>query len=450
MADKEHIQAQVEGLATLLVLDDEIRKLTNLREFAFFSTNETHRLIAYHSAFLWQKKEFIGTHLIMQSGSAEIDAHAHSNQWVKFVINRICEETDGNKIHVISQRQEGQEEFAEHWPDTLPENFLWCPFVDKANEITGGLILFRDTPFLDSEIKMLTWLISSYQYAWATLTKSSIKPRWQRLKDRPYMIGAGVITLTVLCFPVHLSVLGTATVIPKSPILINAPMQGIVKSIPVDPGDQISKGQLLFTIDKTDLQASSLISEKDLLLTQTKLRSVINEGFSKKESIAEVPILQAQMDIDKAKLAYTNSLLSRADVLSPDKGIVILDGKDDWVGQPVRTGERILVIANPNEIELKITIPVSDNIKLEKGSEGDLFLFGQLNAIPVHVTTLGYNAKQMPNKILAYQLKAAFDNADEKIQIGSQGSVKLYGNYVPFVYYLLRRPLQSIRQAIGI
>ncbi len=40
-ASSRNVQSQIEGLATLLVLDDEIRKLTSLREFSFFATNET-------------------------------------------------------------------------------------------------------------------------------------------------------------------------------------------------------------------------------------------------------------------------------------------------------------------------------------------------------------------------------------------------------------------------
>ncbi|MDR3491412.1 MAG: HlyD family efflux transporter periplasmic adaptor subunit [Gammaproteobacteria bacterium] len=452
MPSNDKIQSQIEGLATLLVLDDEIRKLSNLREFAFFSTNETHRLISYHTAYLWQKKEFIGTNLIMQSGTAEIDVHAPTNQWLKYVINKICDDdaVNSKKIHLISQSETELSDITDNWPETLPHYFLWCPLLNKTNEITGGLIFFKETPFSDSEIKMLGWLISSYQYTWNTLTKSAIKPSWQKLKDKPYVIGAGIVTLTVLFFPVHLSVLGTGTVIPKSPVLINSPMQGIIKAIYVDPGNPVKIGQLLFSIDKTELQASSEVSEKDLLLTQEKLRAVIQEGFIHKESDAEIPILQAQINIDKAHLNYTNALLSQADIKSPVNGIVIFDNKENWIGQPARTGERILIIADPYEVEVKITIPVSDIIKLEKGANGDLFLYGELNPIPIKITTLGYNAKQMPNRILAYQLNASFVNADDRPQIGAQGTVKVYGNYVPFIYYLLRRPLQSVRQVIGI
>src|SRR5438552_2434170 len=101
MRDNQKVQAQIEGLATLLVLDDEIKKIVNLREFGFFTTNETHRLIPYHTAFLWQKKDIGGLTILAQSGTAELDSHAPINQWLKSLINAWMLTSDANKIHQI-------------------------------------------------------------------------------------------------------------------------------------------------------------------------------------------------------------------------------------------------------------------------------------------------------------------------------------------------------------
>jgi hypothetical protein len=456
MSDNEHIppdnkQTQVEGLATLIVLADEIRKLSNLREFAFFSTNETHRLIPYHTAYLWQKSEFIGVQLIMQSGTAEIDIHAPMNQWVKHIISNIADSASAKEIHQVDIEKQTFHDANENWSELVPPHLLWCPLLDKANRITGGLIFVREYAFSDGEIKMLSWLISGYQYTWQALKAHTIQPNWERFKDKPHLIVLSIIVLAILFFPVRLSVIGTGTVTPKTPIAINAPMQGIIKTIAVEPGKNIIKGELLFSMDKTDLQSSAEVSEKDVLLTQTKLRAVINEGFTNKESNAEVPILQAQLAIDQSHLDYTNEQLAKADVKSPIDGIVIFDNKEQWIGQPVRTGERILVVADSHLVAVKITIPVSDMIKLDKGADGDFFLYGDLNPLPIRVKTLGYNAKILPNRVLGYQLEADFVGKQVDVpQIGAQGTVKVYSHYVPFIYYLLRKPLQAMRQTLGI
>lgn len=455
MEENQTRQAQIEGLATLLVLDEEIRKLTNIREFGFFSTNETHRLIPYHTAYLWQAKEFIGTHLVAQSGVAEIDLHAPGNQWLIRKINEVRVMPISKEIHQLSHEENpeiatDESVLDEEWPEGLPNYSLWCPLLDKAEKITGGLVFFRETAFVENEVKMLRWLIASYQYTWQVLTKPHKVPSWEKFKDRPHMIALGIIILGVLLFPIKLSVFGDGTVIPKAPVLINAPLQGVIKAFAVKPGDHVKAGQLLLTMDKTDLDASVEVSKKDYLLTEAKLRTAINQGFENKEVRSEIPILQAQLTIDKARLDYANELLTKTNIVSPIDGVVIFDSKEDWVGQPVRTGERILIVADLRQVELKITIPVANSIELAVGNQGEFFLYGQLKALPVKVESLGYNAKLMPDKVLAYQLTANFSDPTDLPQLGAQGTVKIYGHYVPIIYYLLRRPLQALRQTLGV
>lgn len=447
MVTNEKAQAQMEGLATLLVLNDEIRKVTNLREFGFFTTNETHRLIPYHVAFLWKKNDPLGVDLLAQSGTPEIDKHSISNQWLKKIIHQLSALPLANKIHQLDLfdiAKDNTDSF--NWVETFPNYVLWCPLFNKHDEVSGGLVYFREAPFSDAETKMIGWLISGYQYTWTSFLKQKKIPILKLLKSKPFIIAAFI----VLFFPIHLSVLGTGTVVPSNPVLINSPIEGVIRSFSVTPGEYVRAGQLLFTLDKTDLESSADVSQKELLLTQAKLRTAINQGIDNEQINAEVPILKAQAAIDKARIEYTNSMLAKTKVTSPIDGIVIFDSKEDWVGQPVRTGERILVVTNPKQVELKIMLPIANVIELEQGDDGDFFVYGDLRPISVKIKTLGYNAKLLPNKILSYELRADFIDQKSMPQLGAQGNVRLYGSRVPLIYYLIRRPLQSMRQSFGI
>lgn len=448
-ASKEQTQAQIEGLATLLVLDDEIKRLTNIREFGFFATNETHRLIHYHTAYLWEKKDFVGIEIVAQSGIAELDPHTSINLWLKERIQLILAGEYAKQVHSFTIT-DFDNDAQESWPESLPHFFLWCPFSENQLDPTGGLLFFKEEEFKESEIKMLRWLLASYLYTWKLLIKPKTIDKWQTLKKKPYFLTLMIVLACIFLFPVKLSVLGTGTVIAKDPALINAPMQGIIKSFAVTPGSYVKKGQLLLTLDNTDLIAAAKVNLRDYSLTETKLRTAINEAFNDREKRTNVPVLQAQLAIDKAKFDYTNQLLEKTRVRSPIDGIVIFDSTEDWVGQPVQTGERILSVANPNNLKLKIELPVKERIRLEVGSTGEFFMQGQLASIPIKITNLGYNAKIMPDKILAYEMQADIMESDTLPQIGAQGTVKLYGQRVPFFYYLIRRPLQSVRQGLGI
>ena len=427
-------KAQVEGLATLLVLNDEIRRVNSIREYGFFVTNETHRLIHYDTAYLWKKTEPFGVEILTQSGTAEIDKHALTNQWLKERISIITKLPLANKIHVIDlfelEKENKSENLNLNWTEFFPSHLLWCPLFNKTNELNGGVILFRDTPFSESEIKMISWLIASYQYTWVSFIATNRFASLKFLKKKPVIFGI----LLLFLFPIHLSVLATATIVPKDPVLINAPIEGVIKSFAVVPGQSVQKGQLLFNLDKTDLESSIEVSQKELLLTQAKLRTAINQGLDSAEINAEVPILKAQLAIDSARIDYTKSLLTKAEVKSPIDGIVVFNSKEDWVGQPVHTGERILTVSDPTHIKLKILLPISSVIDLEVGNKGDFFMYGDLRSTPVTIKTLGYNAKMTSAKILSYELSAEFDDADVKAQLGAQGTVRLYGPRVPLFY----------------
>jgi hypothetical protein len=457
MPEEKAKHSQIEGLATLLVLNDEIRKLSSIREFGFYSTNETHHLIPYHTAYLWQPKLLTGVEIVAQSGIAEIDEHAPANQWLSNTIKKILSQPDATSIHQIMTHPTRADIlggdldlFALSAHEEFADNLLWCPFVNKSNEILGGLVLFRETPYSDDEIKMLRWLIASYQYTWQTLQKQKKTAFLKRVKERPYLLTGAIILTIILLFPVRLTVFGVGTVAPMSPVLINAPMQGVIKSFAVSPGEHVKAGQLLLTLDKADLLADVEVSKRDYLLTQAKLRSAINEGFDNSASRSDIPLLRAQLAIDQAHLDYTNSLLAKSDLVSPAEGIVIFDSKEDWIGQPVQTGERILVVANPDSVEVKITVPVTNYIKMNVGDDGKFYLYGSLSSTPITIKTLGYNAEVMPNKVLGFQLIADFVDKSYKPQLGSQGNVEIYGNRVPFFYYLLRRPIHATRRLLGI
>lgn len=451
----QKMQSQVEGLATLLVLDDETRKIESLREFGFFTTNETHRLIPYHTAWLWQISLGKQTELLNQSGTAELDPHAPVNQWMRDRIRSI--QTSEHALELFQTPLATEDRpVPDEFVDILPPNLLWCPLLDSDDRLAGGLVFTREMPFSEQEIKMLRWLLASYQYTWIVLTGKQSFSVMKHVKEKKILVAASCLLLAILFFPVHLSVLGTATVIPRDPLLVNAPMQGVIRSFAVSPGDHVKAGDLLFSLDKTDLESDMVVSQRELQLTEAKLRTAVNQNFAEENnpatqdpSSAQIPVLKSQLNIDQAHVDYTKRMLEKADVRTPISGIVVFDSKDEWIGQPVQTGERILVVANPDKVQLKIDLPVSNAIRIEPGASGDFFVYGQLSPVRFSVKSIGYNARLTPAKIFAYPIEAQFTEDTGLPQLGAEGTARIYGHRAPLVYYLLRRPLQVIRQTLG-
>lgn len=68
------------------------------------------------------------------------------------------------------------------------------------------------------------------------------------------------------------------------------------------------------------------------------------------------------------------SQLARIDVTAVREGVAVFGDPDDWLGRPVTTGERIMLLANPAKPGVLIHLPVADAVALEPGAEVKLFL----------------------------------------------------------------------------
>lgn len=115
------------------------------------------------------------------------------------------------------------------------------------------------------------------------------------------------------------------------------------------------------------------------------------------------------------------------------------------------TGERILLLADPAQPAMQINLPVADAIALDVGAPVKLYLTTHpLTSLAGRVTETSYQALTTPDGIAAYRLRAAFDSRPEEARLGLRGTAKIYGNWVVLGYYLLRRPLASVREWTGL
>lgn len=132
-------------------------------------------------------------------------------------------------------------------------------------------------------------------------------------------------------------------------------------------------------------------------------------------------------------------------------GIVIYSAPKDWLGKPVSVGERVMLIADPNNKKLDIELPVNDAINVSPGTRVKFYLnVDPLNPLDAKLRYVSYSAEETPGGDLAYHLKADFLK-DQKIpRIGLKGTAKVYGERVSLFYYLFWRPIAWLRQTLGI
>ena len=133
--------------------------------------------------------------------------------------------------------------------------------------------------------------------------------------------------------------------------------------------------------------------------------------------------------------------------------MLIYSDKSDWIGKPIQVGERIMEIADPSMIQLKVNLPIDDAIVLQTGAELEVFLDSDpLNPIKAIVSSASYTVETSNQDTLSYRLYARFNEnqKQDKLRIGLQGTAKVYGDRVSLFFYLFRRPISTLRQFLGI
>ena len=89
---------------------------------------------------------------------------------------------------------------------------------------------------------------------------------------------------------------------------------------------------------------------------------------------------------------------------------------------------------------------------LEENAPVKVFLTVRpLSPLAAHVVQTSYQASLSPDNVASYRLRASLDKdvVREEARIGLRGTAKISGGWVPLAYYLLRRPLATLRAWSG-
>ena len=445
-------ELQAQRLAKLLSLQHAVQELTTVRDFGFFVVNETHQLVKYDTAALWEINPAGLAQIKGLSGIAQINTHSPLVQWLRKFVNFYYKQCASNPLLVIN-KEELVPELSADWPQGLPDHLLWCPFIRENLDVTGGLLFARSEPWEEKELQMLDWLIRSYTFCWYFLNHSQgFKSKLKRAFTYKRKIATGIFIalFALMFFPVTQTVLAPAEVIARDPIIVTAVMQGVIEKIHIKPNQPVASDQILFSMDKTDLLNSNQMEKKELHVTKSKYAKAVQKGFKEREARAEINILQAQVAEQKHAVEYSETLLNRADVSAKENGIAVFTSVNEWEGQPVATGEKIMMLALPNQVELEIWLPVADAIEFNPGDTIKLYSNADpLNPVTGKIMQTSYHAQLTPKQILAYRIVAEFNSKQELPRLGTQGTAKLYGGKVSLFYYLFRRPITVFRQTLG-
>lgn len=442
-------------LALLWQLAARARDAANEQTLAFIVLNETLALVPYRQAAWWRGPApgAVGS----VSGLPQSDPTAPYVQWLGSLCRALVRADSkqsapaGNRSPRAFTARDVPEDVADEWGAWLPTNALWIPLRNRAGSVLGGLVFAREETWTPIELALLTELAQAWAHAFAALDP---RPSWTlraRALLRPGRRQRQVLAIVaVVCIlPVRLSVLAPAEVTAKDPFVVRAPLEGVIDRLYVQPNQPVAPGTQLLALEATTLQSRYALARKDFDAAEEEYRQTAQLAVTEDKNRLELALRKGKLDESQVELDYTASQLARIRLVAARRGIAVFADPNDWTGKAVSIGEKIMLLADPANVELTAYLPVADNIDVQPG--GILTLYPKsspLSTYDARIDTIAYRAEPTSEGVLAYRIKATFVGSSRPV-LGVMGTARAHGRWVPLIYYVLRRPLTLARQRLG-
>ncbi len=190
-------------------------------------------------------------------------------------------------------------------------------------------------------------------------------------------------------------------VIPVKTTPLSFLLPGTVKTIKVDEGDWVNKGQILAELDNTSFKNAyqgTLASEKQAQDAYNRLKTVHDKG-----SLPEIKWQEITAKLQQAKsankIAYQN--ISNTILRAPSKGFI--NKRNIEVGESAITGVPILSLVSIYDVYVEIAVPENEINKFNKNLSADITIpalgsehfIGKVDKIGVVANTISktYNVK---------------------------------------------------------
>ena len=443
----ELLSKQLAGLSKLVQIEWDVRQADSAEAIGFIAVNDTHRIIAYDHAIFWHAKR---NKIEAISGGLKVEPTAPQIVWFNALAKHIARQSEALDTLAI---------LPANLPATLARDFakwvageiLWVPLSGPKSQLLGGLFLLRNTTFNEGEQRILARLGNAFGTALTALRARVLRSR-PAISKKAIASALAVVGIALLTFvKLPMTILAEARVSPSQPMLVTAPIDGVIAKILVRPNENVRAGQPLLQFDTTSLLAEKEIAAKRVAVLRAQSHRAEAQAFTDVEARAQISSQRAKLVEGEALLSYARQRLARTNLKAPVAGVAIIDDTTEWIGHPVKIGERIMLIASPEQAELEIRIAVEDALYAVPGAKVDFFLAtAPADPIAASIKKVSYNARPQPDQSTKFIAEAEFTGKGNLPRLGLTGTARIEGPRVSLGYMLLRKPLAKLRRLLGI
>ncbi len=447
-------QNRIARLEALLLLEGEVRSVRTLRELIYCIANETRKVVATRQTYVLRPRKSNITRFMVDTVSnlTAVDRSAPAIRTLEDIFNTALaavqdgDETEGSKPSLFEIPVQEETQGA-----VFPfRHGVIAPLTDNRGTIYAAIVCLSEVTAKPGDLAVIERLQSVYSHAWQALSPRPLRriPGFFRKLLVAAVVVAGLATMII---QVPLTTLAPAEVVAKSPQIVAAPIDGVVFAMNIDPNTQVSKGDELFRYVDTELASRHAVARENRNVAAARLQTARQGAFGAGAGARDMAVAQAELELAETELLYAATQLNKTVVRAPRAGLAIFDRRSDWQGRPVAVGEKVLEIANPQKVEFRVDLAISDAIVLNPGARVKVFLDSSpLSPREAKLASANYRASLSASEQLVYKLYATEESShDSQPRIGARGTAQVFGERVSLGFYLFRRPISVLRQYTG-
>jgi len=429
----------------LLTIEAAARDASDLVELSHVIANETRKLVRCGQVvvFRWPKNKAT---LLAVSSLSSVERTSPLVQDLEAAMNRAWPGTAQPSLLTLDDLRAGD---SNRLVDMAHDLFALCALRTRDGKPVGGMLLGRNEAWSERELKLLQHLSGAYAHAWAALERPPRIPL--AMRHRKFLWpGLWAVTFLLAMLPVPLTALAPCEIVPLDPETVTAPIEGIIQTIQVEPNQKIEAGQGLIAFVDTTIRGRLEVAERAVEVAAAKERRLQQAAFDDRNARRDLSIVAAELRLAIAERDAAVDQLSRTRVMAGRSGVAVFASRKEWEGRPVAMGERVMQIASPDHVQVRIDMPVKDAPVVRDQARVRVYLDSDpLNPLDARLERATYHATPIAGGGLAFVLYAHLGESTPP-RLGYRGTAQVFGDDVPLIYYILRRPLTALRQMVGL